>query len=174
MQDTAIAVTAFSQTMLEDLNVNTPGKYEAITPSLSYQRSPDRVSIRGVGRFDNSLGISPGVGIYNDGIFFGEATSLSAQPINMTRTEILRGPQGTLYGRNTTGGAINIISRRPTDELEVDMRVKVGDYDLMEYTGVVSGPITDTFRYKLHYFNVERDGLQENTAGPDVRTLDSS
>ena len=101
VQDTAIAITAFSQSMLEDLNINTPFMYEALTPSLSFQQTPNRLSIRGIGRFDNSLGISPGVAIYNDGIFTAEATSLATQPINMTRTEILRGPQGTLYGRNT-------------------------------------------------------------------------
>jgi iron complex outermembrane receptor protein len=174
LQDTAIAVTAFSQNMLEDLNINTPFMYEALTPSLSYQQTPNRLSIRGIGRFSNSLGVSPGVAIYNDGIFTAEATSLATQPINMTRTEILRGPQGTLYGRNTTGGAVNIISRRPTEEFEADLRVKVGDYDLREYAGVVSGPITDTLRYKLHMLDRERDGLQDNKAGPDARSLDDT
>jgi iron complex outermembrane receptor protein len=174
LQDTAIAVTAFSQDMLEQLNVNSPFMYEALTPSLSFQQEPNRLSIRGVGRFDNSLGVSPGVAIYNDGIFTAEATALTTQPINMTRTEILRGPQGTLYGRNTTGGAINIISRRPSEEFEADLRVKVGDYDLREYAGVVSGPITDKLRYKLHFIDRERDGLQDNKAGADMRSIDNT
>jgi iron complex outermembrane receptor protein len=174
LQDTAIAVTAFSQNLLEELNVTSPFMYEVLTPSLSYQEEPNRLSIRGVGRFDNSLGVNPGIGIYNDGIFTGEATALSTQPINMTRTEILRGPQGTLYGRNTTGGAINIISRRPSEEFEADLRVKVGDYDRRQYAGVVSGPITDKLRYKLHIIDDERDGLQDNKAGPDARTVDST
>jgi iron complex outermembrane receptor protein len=172
VQDTAIAITAFSQSMLEDLNINTPFMYEALTPSLSFQQTPNRLSIRGIGRFDNSLGISPGVAIYNDGIFTAEATSLATQPINMTRTEILRGPQGTLYGRNTTGGAVNIISRRPTEKFEADLRIKVGDYNLRQYAGVVSGPITDSLRYKLHILDNERDGLQDNIAGPDARSQD--
>ena len=174
LQDTAIAITAFSQNLLEELNLNSPFMYEALTPSLSYQQTPNRLSIRGVGRFDNSLGVSPGVAIYNDGIFTAEATALSTQPINMTRTEILRGPQGTLYGRNTTGGAVNIISRRPSKEFEADLRVKVGDYGLVQYGGVVSGPITDNFRYKLHILDTERDGLQDNKAGTDARTLDNT
>lgn len=174
LQDTAIAITAFSQNLLEDLNVNSPFMYEALVPSLTYRQSPNRLSIRGVGRFDNSLGVSPGVAIYNDGIFTAEATSLSTQPINMTRTEILRGPQGTLYGRNTTGGAVNIISRRPTEEFEADLRVKVGEEDLRQYAAVISGPLSDSFRYKLHILDTERDGLQNNTAGPDVRTQDNT
>lgn len=174
LQDTAIAVTAFSQDLMEELNVNSPFMYEALVPSLTYQQAPNRLSLRGVGRFDNSLGTSPGVGIYNDGIFTGEATALSTQPINISRTEILRGPQGTLYGRNTVGGAVNIISRRPSEEFEGDFRIKVGDEDLIQYAAVVSGPLSDNFRYKLHFIDTERDGLQENTAGPDVRTVNNT
>jgi len=174
LQDTPIAITAFSANLMEELNVNSPFMYEALVPSLTYQQQPNRLSIRGVGRFSNSLGISPGVGIYNDGIFTSEATSLSTQPINMTRTEILRGPQGTLYGRNTTGGAVNIISRRPTEEFEGDFRVKVGDENMRQYAAVVSGPITDELRYKLHILDNERDGLQRNTAGKDLRTTDNT
>lgn len=174
LQDTPIAVTAFSQGLMEELNINSPFMYEALVPSLTYQQSPNRLSIRGVGRFDNSLGTSPGVGIYNDGIFTAEATALSTQPINITRTEVLRGPQGTLYGRNTTGGAVNIISRRPTEEFEADLRVKIGDEDLRQYAAVISGPLGDSVRYKLHYIDSERDGLQQNTVGPDVRTTDNT
>ena len=174
LQDTPLAVTALSQGLIEELNVNTPFMYEAIVPSLTYQQSPNRLSIRGVGRFTNALGTSPGVAIYNDGIFTAEATSLSTQPINIDRAEVLRGPQGTLYGRNTTGGAVNIISRRPAAEFEADLRVKVGDEGLRQYAGVVSGPVTDNLRYKVHILDNERDGLQENTIGNDFRSADAT
>jgi iron complex outermembrane receptor protein len=173
LQDTAIAVTAFTADMQQELNINSPFDYEKLVPSLNFQESPNRVSIRGVGRFSNSLGVNPGVGIYNDGIYFPEATSLSTQPINIQRTEILRGPQGTLYGRNTTGGAVNVISRRPTEEFEGDFRVSLGNYDYQQYAFVVSGPVTDDFRYKLHYIDTQRDGLQENKAGDDIRETDN-
>jgi iron complex outermembrane recepter protein len=170
LQDTAIAVTAFSSSMMEELNVVSPFSYEKLVPSLTYQQNPNRISIRGVGRFTNALGVSPGVAIYNDGIYQAEAASLSTQPINIERSEILRGPQGTLWGRNTTGGAINIVSRRPSAELEADLRLKLGNYDLVQYAGVVSGPITDNLRYKLHALDTERDGLQKNLAGADLRS----
>ena len=73
LQDTAIAVSAFTSDMLESLQINSPFDLEALVPSFTYQQFPNRVSIRGVGRFSNSLGVSPGVAIYNDGIFTAEA-----------------------------------------------------------------------------------------------------
>ncbi len=174
LQDTAIAVTAFSAALSEELDINSPFDFEKLVPSLTYQESPNRLSIRGVGRFSNALGVSPGVAIYNDGIFTSEAASLSTQPMNIQRTEILRGPQGTLYGRNTTGGAVNIITRRPSAEFEGDFRLRYGNEGQEQFGVVVSGPVNDSLRYKLHYYDSNRDGLQDNDAGPDVRTVNST
>jgi iron complex outermembrane receptor protein len=174
LQDTAIAVSAFSSTILEQLDINSAFDLERLVPSLNYQETPNRLSIRGVGRFDNSLGVSPGVAIYNDGIFTAEATSLNSQPINVQRTEVLRGPQGTLYGRNTTGGAVNIITRRPTSEFEGDFRIKYGNEGQEEYSAVVSGPVTEGLRYKLYFNDAEHDGLQDNDAGSDIRSENST
>ncbi|MEP5764760.1 MAG: TonB-dependent receptor [Halieaceae bacterium] len=174
LQDTPLAVTAFSATLTEQLDINSPFDFEKLTPSLSYQQDPNKLSIRGVGRFTNALGVNPGVAIYNDGVFTAEATSLSTQPINIQRTEILRGPQGTLYGRNTTGGAVNIITRRPTSEFVGDFRVKYGNEAQEEYAGLISGPITDFLRYKLHFNIADRDGMQDNLAGEDLRDANSN
>ena len=174
LQDTAIAVSAFTSDMLESLDINSPFDFESLVPSFTYQQTRNRISIRGVGRFSNSLGVSPGVAIYNDGIFTAEAAALSSQPMNIQQTEILRGPQGTLYGRNTTGGAVNVISKRPTDEFHGDFRAKFGNYGTQEFGFVITGPITDSFRYKLHAYDAERDGLQDNEAGTDLRTVDST
>jgi len=173
LQDTPIAVTAYSSKVLEELNIVSPFAYESLVPSLTYQETPNRLSIRGVGRFSNALGVSPGVAIYNDGVFTAEATSLSSQPINVERTEILRGPQGTLYGRNTTGGAVNIITKRPTGEFAGDFRVKLGNEGQEEYSFLISGPISDTLRYKLHFNDANRDGLQDNKAGADLNSVNS-
>jgi iron complex outermembrane receptor protein len=174
LHDTPISVTAFSASLTEELDIRGPFDFEKLVPSLTYQEVPNRLSIRGVGRFSNSLGVSPGVAIYNDGIYTAEATSLSTQPINIQRTEVLKGPQGTLYGRNTTGGAVNIITRRPTAEFEGDFRVRLGNEGQEQYAFVVSGPVTDSLRYKIHAVDNERDGLQDNDAGPDVRTENST
>ena len=152
LQDTPLAVTAMSANLIEELNVVSPFNYEKLVPSLTFQETPNRLSIRGVGRFSNSLGVSPGVAIYNDGVYQSEAASLSTQPINIERTEILRGPQGTLYGRNTTGGAVNIISRKPSAEFEADIRLKLGNYDMQQFAAVVSGPLTDSLQASWHRY----------------------
>ncbi len=174
LQDTAIAVSAFTSDMLDTLDIGSPFDFEALVPSFTYQQTPNRISIRGVGRFSNALGVSPGVAVYQDGVFTAEATALSSQPINIQRTEILRGPQGTLYGRNTTGGAVNIISKKPTEEFFGDFRIKLGNYDMRELAFLVSGPITDNLRYKLHVNDRDRNGLQKNLSGADVRSVDNS
>jgi iron complex outermembrane recepter protein len=175
LHDTAIAVSAFSSDMLETLNIRNGLDYEALVPSLTFQGTiPLQVSIRGIGRFSQSLGVNPGVAIYNDGIYQAEVTSTGSNPMNTQRTEILRGPQGTLYGRNTTGGAVNIITKRPTEEFSADLRARVGNYGLVDLGGIISGPITDSLRAKLYIQDTERDGLVDNDAGPDLNTLNST
>jgi iron complex outermembrane receptor protein len=134
LQDTALAITAFTSDKLDQLNISTASDYEALVPSLSFRNEPSRLSIRGVGRASNSLGLDPGVAVYRDGIYnaetgiLGRATSLTTE-----RVEILRGPQGTLFGRNATGGAVSITSKRPTDEFEHHVRAKVGSYNQIDY-----------------------------------------
>lgn len=175
LQDTAIAISAFSSDMLDTLNIRGGIDYEALVPSLTYQGTiPLQISIRGVGRFSQALGVNPGVAIYNDGIYQAEVVSTGSAPMNTQRTEVLRGPQGTLYGRNTTGGAINIITKRPTEEFSADLRARFGNYGLVDLGGIISGPITDNLRAKLYIQDTERDGLQENLAGPDLKDLDST
>lgn len=173
LHDTAMAISAYTGDRMEELNINNPLIYEALVPSLSYQVFPNRVSIRGVGRFSNALGTSPGVAIYTDGVYSSEAASMFSQPANTERTEVLRGPQGTLWGRNTTGGAVSVTTRRPTEELSADVRAKYGEEDFIQYQGRVSGPITDDLHYKVYVLDTEQDGLQENIAGADIRTTNN-
>jgi iron complex outermembrane receptor protein len=168
LQDTSIAVSAFDSDMMEDMNITSGMDYEALVPSLSIQLSPNRTSIRGVGRFSNSLGIAPGVAMYEDGGYNQENTALGVDPMNTERVEILRGPQGTLFGRNTTGGATNIISKRPTDELFFETRASAGNYGNKNAKFLISGPITDTIRGKLYHSAWWADGIRENRNGEQI------
>ncbi|MFQ3322554.1 MAG: iron complex outermembrane receptor protein [Pseudomonadales bacterium] len=169
LQDTAIAITAFTSETLDQLNISTASDYEALVPSLSFRNQPSRLSIRGIGRTSNSLGLDPGVAVYRDGVYnaetgiLGRATSLTTE-----RIEILRGPQGTLFGRNATGGAVSITSKRPTDEFEHHVRAEVGSYNQFDYGASSSGPITDDLRYFVAGEQTSRDGYIENVNGGEL------
>lgn len=129
LQDTAIAITAISASTLDDLNISSAEDYEILVPSLSVRTSPSRLFLRGIGRVTNSLGTEPGVAVYLDQIYtseigvLGRASSLTTQQL-----DVLRGPQGTLFGRNATGGAISVTSKRPTEDFEHEVRATVGNY----------------------------------------------
>lgn len=168
LKDTAIAVSAFTTNTMDEMNITDPMDYEALVPSLSIQLSPNRTSIRGVGRFANTLGVAPGVAMYEDGAYNQENTALGSNPLNTERVEILRGPQGTLFGRNTTGGSTNIIKRRPTDVFTLDSRIGVGNFGRQEYELFVGGPMTDTLRGKIYYNRWFNDGLYANKGGHDT------
>jgi len=172
LQDTAASVTAYTRDSMKELNITTASDYQALVPSMSFRKSPNRISIRGVGRFSNSLGINPGVGIYSDYAYTAEATALGSRSINTERVEILRGPQGTLYGRNTTGGAVNIITRKPTEEFVFETSAKMGNYDTREFDMLISGTIVGGLQYKLFGSDIRHDGYQSNNAGADVDTDD--
>ena len=121
IQDVPVAVSAYTSETRTLLGVNTVEDLARFTPSVAY-RNDDRLAIRGVGRLTNAVGTDPAVALYSDGIFSTSMADTSTPPLFIERTEILRGPQGTLYGRNSVGGAINVISKRPTDEFDGEVR----------------------------------------------------
>src|SRR5205085_6988103 len=102
----------------------------------------------GIGRLTNSFGADPGVANYNDGIYTAFAVSAGKNPLLIDRVEVLRGPQGTLYGRNAIGGAINTISKRPTDDFKAEFLGGVGNYDSQQLAAAASGPIPEARRYR--------------------------
>lgn len=169
LQDTAIAITAVTSDMMDDLNISNSGDYEAFVPSLSVRDTPARLFLRGVGRVTNTLGTEPGVAVYNDQVYSSEIGILNrATSLTTERVEILRGPQGTLFGRNATGGAINVTSKRPTEDFEHHVRAKVGNYDQLNVGASSSGPITEDLRYRVHGYSNQRDGYIENIGGKDI------
>lgn len=162
LNDTAVAVTAFTNETRERLGIEGIQDIADLTPGVTIQDAPNRISIRGVGRLTNALGSDPGVGIYADGIYTSETAAIGASTLYNERIEVLRGPQGTLYGRNTIGGAVNTISIRPSDEWEGHVRVRTGNYGLLQLGGSLSGPITDDLRVRLVASTEERDGYIKN------------
>jgi iron complex outermembrane receptor protein len=162
VQDIAVAVTALTAEAKEQLGVISVTDLTNVTPGLSYTPGNERITLRGIGRLTNSFGADPGVANYNDGIYTPFAVMAGKDPQLIQRVEVLRGPQGTLYGRNAIGGAINTISKRPSDEFTADFKLGVGSYDYRNIVAAVSGPITDSLRYRVAAQREQRNGVDFN------------
>jgi len=162
VQDVAVAVTAITSESKQELGIITMTDLTNVTPGLSYTPGNERVTLRGVGRLTNSFGADPGVANYNDGLYTAFAIFAGKDAGLIDRVEVLRGPQGTLYGRNAIGGAINTISKRPTDDFSVDLKLGAGNFDYTNVVAAVSGPVNDWLRYRVAGQREQRDGVNYN------------
>lgn len=149
LQDVPIAVSVFTALQRDRLGINSIQDTANFTPGMSYQDYPNRLSLRGVGRLTNALGSDPGVAIYQDGIYTSETSPVGLFPLFAARTEILRGPQGTLFGRNSIGGAVNTYARRPTADWSAEGRLVLATYDTVQASATVAGPIANGLRVRL-------------------------
>ena len=146
LSDVPVAVTAYTADIRQELALEDLSDFARFTPSLSFSAGDDRVFIRGVGRQTNTNGSDPGVATYSDGIYDPSTSAVSKGDFFVERVEVLRGPQGTLYGRNSIGGAINVISKRPTDEYSTDVRMTVGNFSTMAFEGSVATYVDGVYR----------------------------
>ena len=140
LQDVPVAVSAFTANKRDLVGINSIQDMTNFTPGLAYNSSTDRISLRGVGRLTNVLTADASVANYNDGIYETFAVQAGKSTLFLDRVEVLRGPQGTLYGRNAIGGAINVISKRPTEDWYAEVRASYANYDHATIEAAVSGP----------------------------------
>lgn len=172
LQDIPLAVSAYTSERRDTLGVNTVEDLARVTPSMSYTNN-DRMSIRGLGRLTNSIGTDPSVALYSDGVFTNSMFDASTPPLFIERTEVLRGPQGTLYGRNSIGGAMNIISKRPSEYYSGEVRLTAANYEYGRVDAMVSGPIAPGLRFLFGgSMEVRNKGFIENI-GPGGDAADS-
>lgn len=174
VQDIGIAVTALSAETREQIGIASLTDLTNFAPGLTFDVATDRIGIRGVNRNSNSFGVRTGVSNYVDGVYYPSSilAIASRRPIMVERTEVVRGPQGTLYGRDSIGGAINIISKRPTDEFQTQFNVGAGSFDTMNVDLSVSGPITDWLRYRVvGSREYQGEGYLNNAAGLESEGL---
>ena len=164
LQDTPIAISAVTGDAIEKLNIDDIGAIAAANPSLVYSEAGGEAQlyIRGIGSNIFNIGADQSVATHIDGVYTGRANMGLTQFLDIDRVEILRGPQGTLYGRNATGGAINIISRAPTDEFEGYVSGLVGSFDRIDVRGAVAGPITENLSGRLAVRRLKDDGYTED------------
>jgi len=172
LMETAASVSAFDSDTRNLLGIEGSGDLVARTPSLTI--TTFRVSIRGVGRPNLAVGSEPGVGVYWDDVYNTENGVFNfSRFLDIDRIEVLRGPQGTLYGRNSIGGAVKFISKRPTQEWSGTAIAELANYEGRVVQGLVSGPVTDKLGVLAAASHIEREGYQRNIFnGKDYQNTD--
>lgn len=178
INDVGITVNAFNASQLTDFGVKSAEDLESLVPGLTVTNSqPNGVpvyTIRGVGFNDFTTSASSTVGLYFDGASIPYSIMSRGALFDIARVEVLKGPQGDLYGRNTTAGAINFISNTPTDELEAGIRVDYDEWETLDLEGYVSGALSDSVKGRLAIKSVNSgEGWQESiTTGEELGERD--
>jgi iron complex outermembrane receptor protein len=165
LQDTALSIAALSGNELRDRQITNP---EALLQSLTnvqfaVNKTQPKIAIRGVGLQNISVsGPESRIAFNLDGVYLARPEAIMGAFFDVQRIEILRGPQGTLYGRNATGGAINVITADPTDKLSGYLNLGYGNYNTLTAAGAISGPIGDKISARLAFTFEDRDGYGRN------------
>ena len=174
LQDTPIAVTAYSEDEMDlrghlnitDISQSTPNVNIEQAASVSGLSAAPTVFIRGVGQLDFVINTDPAVGVYVDGVYIARSIGSMMDLMDLERAEVLRGPQGTLFGRNTLAGALNLISRRPTmDEFDAKLTLAAGENGYAQFNGAFNIPIADNLAARVSLMQRQKGGYVR--ANPD-------
>ncbi|MBS0361530.1 MAG: TonB-dependent receptor [Proteobacteria bacterium] len=164
LQDVPVAISAFTSQKRELLGITSIQDMTNFTPGLEYTSANDRNSLRGVARLSNAQALAIPTAVYDDGIYTTSTVTAGKSPIFTDRVEVLRGPQGTLYGRNSLGGAINVISKHPTEDPYAEVRATFANYGHTLFEAAVSGPLAPNLQYRLAgNWEKQADGFYKNT-----------
>lgn len=165
LQDVPIAITAVTADDVESLNARDIRDLQYATPNLVIAGSdPARQSfgIRGISDRSRNAGIENRLGLYVDGVYVGRGIGVNQSTLDIQTIEVLRGPQGTLFGKNTVAGAINITTKEPGEEFGLSLTGEAGNFDHYRISGVVDVPITEKFRSKFAASYWDRGGFSED------------
>jgi iron complex outermembrane receptor protein len=147
LQDVPLAISVFAGEQLETARVDDVSDFLTRVPGVGFGqpfKSFSPVAIRGASTQDDSPGVDPNVAIFVDEVYLGSTTFVEFDLYDLERVEVLKGPQGTLFGRNTNGGVIHYVTRDPSDEVRARGSVTVGNFDRLEVAASISGPLSDT------------------------------
>ncbi len=176
LQDTPISVSAFTGEGLEYRGVTNIGEIAGFTPNLNFQNNPSfggasntaSIYVRGIGQKEFLPTVEPGVGLYVDGVYIARSVGAILDLVEIERVEVLRGPQGTLFGRNTIGGAINITTRKPDEEFAGRGEVTYGTDDRINARGSVNIPLAENFFVSLAGASLNQNGYLTRDDGVDL------
>ncbi|MEO1251869.1 MAG: TonB-dependent receptor [Pseudomonadota bacterium] len=174
-QDVPISILALDAGQIEKQRIFDFTALATQAPGLSinsFSKSRLNPALRGGSSSLASAGAEQAVGLFIDDQYFGGVGDFEIDLFDVERIEILRGPQGTLFGRNTTGGSINVVTRNPSDEFEAKLEATVGNFDALEFRGFVTGPIAENLSGLIAVTSRDRSGTSFNlTTGNDVDDL---
>lgn len=165
-----ISITTLSAEAINQSGVRELKELGDLTPNLLISQSSDfstNIVIRGVGANSRNIGFDSRVGVYLDGVYLGQSPAANQGLVDLAQVEVLRGPQGTLFGKNTVAGAISLTSVKPGDQFEGAVGINVGNYNNLELQGNVNVPLTDTTSVKIYGNKTTRDGYIENVFNGD-------
>ncbi|MDD5301093.1 MAG: TonB-dependent receptor [Gallionella sp.] len=165
IEDVPISMTVVDRKALDNTRAATLADMQQLVPNFSVEPqlgTVNVITVRGVGGGGRNIGFDTRVGVYVDGIYMGQAQALDQSLFDIEQVEVLRGPQGHLFGRNTVAGAVNITTRAPSETFESSFRAAAGNYNTREGYANVSGPLTDKLLGKFSVGYEARDGFTTN------------
>ena len=177
LQDTPVAVTAFTGEQLQQAGVFDAIGLSNVVPNVTIATEDARdaifINIRGISQSERRNTSDPTTAFYMDGALVPRMSGINAYFYDVDRIEVLRGPQGTLYGRNSTSGVVNVITRKPDLEaIGGDIQVGYGNYDAVDVKGALNVPFSDSFGARVAFTYNERDGYRDNSPVADGDDLD--
>ena len=180
LNDVGISISALSGNQMKEFGIADAAEMAEFTPGLVMTESqPTGIpiyTIRGVGFDDYSVGSSSTVGVYVDEVALPYPTMTRGVMFDVERVEVLKGPQGTLYGRNSTGGAINFVSNKPADEFEASVSLDIGNHEYLKADTYISGALSDTLRGRIALTTTQQnEGWQDSiTTGDSLGEKDET
>ena len=169
LEETPLSVTALDESLLRDANVTRTDEIQNLVPNMTITGGQNtlQIRIRGVGTAAGGPAFEPGVGMYVDGVFLPRAQAAIFDTLDVASIEVLRGPQGTLFGKNSVGGAVNITSRKPHEDLEAFQLVRVGNQGIVNTRSMINIPVRigwfeDKLFTRLAFSSQNRGGYAEN------------
>ncbi len=169
-----ISISVFPEEAIDQTGIQELRELAEFIPNVLITQGTDfnsRILIRGVGAPSRNIGFDSRVGVYLDGVYLGQGPAVNQDLVDLERVEVLRGPQGTLFGKNTVAGAISLISKKPHHEFEAKATANVANYSGTELRVSANMPISDTVTSKVAFSSRKRDGYIQNVFNPaDVAT----
>ncbi|WP_165793466.1 TonB-dependent receptor [Hyphococcus luteus] len=176
LSEVPIAISVFGADDVDQTGVRELSELSEYIPNVQISGHNDFrsvITIRGVGSNSRNIGFDSRVGVYVDGVYMGQSPAVNQELLDLERVEVLRGPQGMLFGKNTVAGAVSLVTKKPADEFSARVTADIGNYDYREFKGIVNVPLGQMAAAKFSIAKTDRDGYIDNiTTGNKLDTKD--